>query len=60
MDKITFIIEQAEASGYNAKAETEAIFTQAGTLEDLNLNIADAIECHFDDEMLPGFVLKFV
>ncbi|MEO6981387.1 MAG: 2-oxoisovalerate dehydrogenase [Mucilaginibacter sp.] len=60
MNKLSFIIEPAEEGGYNARAESESIFTQAGTLEELNLNIADAIQCHFDDDLLPGFVLKFV
>jgi predicted RNase H-like HicB family nuclease len=60
MDKLTFIVEQAEKGGYNARAETESIFTQADTLQQLYLNIADAIECHFDDVILPGFTLKFV
>lgn len=60
MDKLTFIVEPAEEGGYNAHAETESIFTQAETLEELNLNIADAIKCHFDDEVLPKFYLKFV
>lgn len=60
MDKISFIIEQAEEGGFKARAVTESIFTQAETLEQLNLNIAEAIECHFDDAILPGFTLKFV
>jgi len=60
MDKLTFIIEQAEEGGYNAYEESESIFTQADTLEELNLNIEEAIDCHFDDEILPGFTLKFV
>jgi len=60
MDKITFIIEDAEEGGYNARAETESIFTQADTISQLNLNITDAIKCHFDDAILPGFTLKFV
>jgi predicted RNase H-like HicB family nuclease len=60
MDKIFFIIEQAVEGGYNARAENEAIFTQADTVQQLNLNIKDAIDCHYDDEVLPGFVLKFV
>lgn len=60
MIKISFWVEKAEEGGYNARAENESIFTQANTLEELNLNIADAIACHFDDDMLPGFTLKFV
>jgi predicted RNase H-like HicB family nuclease len=60
MGKIVFIVEHADEGGYNAHAETESIFTQAETLEQLNLNIAEAINCHFDDAILPGFTLKFV
>ncbi len=58
-NQIQFIITDAKEGGYNARAEKESIFTQAATLEELNLNIADAIQCHFDDEPLLGFVLKF-
>lgn len=58
MDKLTFLIDKADEGGYNAKAESESIFTQAETLKQLNLNIADAIACHFDDVILPGFVIK--
>ena len=47
--------------GYNAKAEQEAIFTQADTLEQLKINIVDAIKCHFDNKRpLPDFTLKFI
>ena len=59
MNKLTFIIERAEEGGYNARAETESIFTQANTLEQLNHKITEAIECHFDDAILPGFTLRF-
>jgi hypothetical protein len=34
MDKLKFIVEQAEEGGYNARAENESIFTQAETLEE--------------------------
>jgi predicted RNase H-like HicB family nuclease len=61
MQTFIFIVEDAEEGGYNARAESESIFTQADTLDELNLNIADAINCHFDEHAtLPGFVLKFV
>ena len=60
MNNITFLVNAAEEGGYNARAESESIFTEADTLDELNLNIADAIQCHFDDDILPGFVLKFV
>lgn len=60
MKKLIFIIDQAKEGGYNARAETASIFTQAETIEELKLNIADAIECHFDNDVLPAFTLKFV
>jgi len=60
MDRLTFIVDETDEGGYNARAATESIFTQADTLEQLNLNIAEAIECHFDDIILPGFTLKFI
>lgn len=58
MENLTFIVEEDIGGGYNAKAANEPIFTQADTLEQLNLNIAEAIECHFDDDIVPGFDLK--
>jgi len=60
MENLLFIVNHAEEGGYNARAENESIFTQADTIGQLNINIADSIECHFDDVILPGFVLKFV
>jgi len=60
MKTLVFIIDHAEEGGYNARAETESIFTQADTLEELNLNIADAIKCHFDDDTQRRFTLNFI
>jgi predicted RNase H-like HicB family nuclease len=60
MNEIFFLVEEAIEGGYNARAESESIFTQADTLEELNVNIADAIECHFDEAILPGFTLRFI
>ena len=60
MENLIFIIEKDTDGGYNARAANEAIFTQADTLIQLNLNIKEAIECHFDKIPLPGFTLNFV
>ena len=57
---MTFLINEAIEGGYNARSQHESIFTQADTIEELNINIADAISCHFDDEILPDFVLQFI
>jgi hypothetical protein len=60
MENISFTINSAVEGGYYAYAEGESIYTQADTLPQLNLNIADTIACRFDDVVLPGFTLKFV
>lgn len=48
MEEIIFLVEPAEDGGYIAKALTHAIFTEAETLEELRLNIKDAVHCHFE------------
>jgi len=60
MENLTFVVKNDIQGGYNARAENESIFTQADTLEELNFNIPEAIECHFDDVTLPGFTLRFI
>ncbi len=59
MEKLNFIVEPAKEGGYNARAETESIFTQAETLEELNLKIGEAILCHFDFGACSEFNLIF-
>jgi predicted RNase H-like HicB family nuclease len=49
MKEITFIASKAEEGGYNARAIGASIFTQAETLEELQVMIKDAIQCHFDE-----------
>jgi predicted RNase H-like HicB family nuclease len=60
MYEILFLVEEAIEGGYNARARNESIFTQGDTIEQLKLNIADAIECHFDYKTPPSFVLRFI
>ncbi|MBD1365280.1 2-oxoisovalerate dehydrogenase [Mucilaginibacter sp. ZT4R22] len=52
---IDFIVN----NGYTARAIDYSIFTQANTLEELELNIAEAITCHFDGPIFPKFKLIF-
>ena len=60
MENLFFVVDADVDGGYNARAVNEAIFTQADTLDQLKLNIAEAMECHFGDKILPCFDLKFV
>lgn len=50
---VFFLVEEAPVGGYVAKAMDESIFTQAETLEELRMEIKEAVSCHFDDGKLP-------
>ncbi|MBF2056452.1 MAG: 2-oxoisovalerate dehydrogenase [Cyanobacterium sp. T60_A2020_053] len=55
--EIIFLVEEATEGGYIAQALGESIFTEAETLEQLKIEIKDAVNCHFiDEEMLPQII----
>jgi hypothetical protein len=56
MNEIFFLVEEAIEGGYNARAIGEAIFTQADTLDELKINIREAVHCHFDDNNIPKII----
>lgn len=56
MREIFFLVEEPLEGGYIAKALGESIFTQAENLEDLKINIKDAIFCHFEEEKMPKII----
>jgi hypothetical protein len=56
MNEIFFLIEEALEGGYTAKAIGESIFTEADTMDELKLNIREAVYCHFDDDKLPKII----
>jgi predicted RNase H-like HicB family nuclease len=56
MNEIIFLIEEALEGGYTAKALGESIFTEAETVEELKINIKEAVECHFDEEKKPKII----
>ncbi len=49
MNEIIFLIEEALEGGYTAKAIGESIFTEADTMDEIKVNIKEAVECHFDE-----------
>jgi len=61
MKEIFFLVEEAQEGGYTARALGESIFTEADNLDELRLNIRDAINCHFDEGQEPKVIrLHFV
>lgn len=53
MNEVFFLVEEAIEGGYIARAIGESIFTEAETMDELKINIREAVHCHFDDDKLP-------
>ena len=47
--ELIFEIRDAEEGGYCAHALGHAIFTEAGTWEELRANVLEAVGLHFED-----------
>ena len=47
--EIIFSVKKSPEGGYEARAVGHSIFTQAGTMDELKLNIREAVRSHFDD-----------
>ncbi len=61
MNELIFLVEESVDGGYEAKAIGESIFTQGEDLEDLKVQIKEAINCHFEENSMPKMVrLHFV
>ena len=60
MNEIFFLVEEAIEGGYNARAIGESIYTQADTIDELKINIREAVQCHFDDNAPKLIRLHFV
>jgi predicted RNase H-like HicB family nuclease len=60
-NEIIFYIEESLDGGFEAKALGYPIFTDGETIEELKMNIKDAIRCHFDQGEIPQVIrLHFV
>lgn len=61
MNEIIFVVEEAPEGGYSAKALDAPIFTEADDLAELEINIPDAVVCHFEEPERPRIIrLHFV
>ena len=60
-NEIIFYIEESLDGGYEARALGHSIFTDGDTIDELKVNIKDAVRCHFDAEEAPQIIkLHFV
>ena len=48
MNEIIFVIEPAIEGGYTPRALGESIFTEGDDVDELRVNIRDAVDCHFE------------
>jgi alkanesulfonate monooxygenase SsuD/methylene tetrahydromethanopterin reductase-like flavin-dependent oxidoreductase (luciferase family) len=56
MDEIIFLVQESPEGGYEAQALSEAIFTEAETLPELQERVRDAVRCHFEEARRPRII----
>jgi hypothetical protein len=47
--EIIFSVQESPEGGYEARALDHSIFAQADTMDELKVNVREAVRCHFDD-----------
>ncbi|MCD4749099.1 MAG: hypothetical protein K8R59_06980 [Thermoanaerobaculales bacterium] len=59
--ELVVLVEEAPEGGFTAKALGTALFTDGETLEEVEANVRDAIQCHFEEADRPRVIrLHFV
>ena len=56
MIEIIFVVEEAHEGGLTARALGESIFTEAETIDELKINVKEAVECHFDGDKMTKMI----
>jgi len=56
MNEIIFLVNESAEGGYEAKALSESIYTEADTPEELKVMVRDAVACHFEDHERPKVI----
>jgi predicted RNase H-like HicB family nuclease len=54
--EIIFLVKESPEGGYEAKAVSHSIFTEADTIEELRVMVKDAVECHFEESIRPKLI----
>jgi len=55
-NEILFLVQPSSEGGYEARALSHSIYTEADTLEELREMIRDAVHCHFGEAERPGVI----
>lgn len=56
MNEIIFLVQEASEGGYEAKALSASIYTEADTLDELKEMLRDAVACHFEKDQRPSII----
>ena len=56
MTEIVFLVQDSPEGGFEARALSASIYTEADTLDDLRAMVRDAVNCHFGDDERPKLV----
>jgi hypothetical protein len=54
--EIIFLVEEAPEGGYQARALSHPIFTEADSLHELKVMLQDAVRCHFEEADRPVII----
>ena len=54
--EIIFAVQESPEGGFEAKALSHSIYTEAETLDELKKNVRDAVRCHFEDNDRPSVI----
>ena len=56
MEEIIFLVQDSPEGGFEAKALGESIFCEGDTIDELKVNLVDAVKCHFESDNLPKII----
>ena len=54
--EIIFAVQESVEGGFEARALSHSIYTEAETLEELKKKVQDAVRCHFDEMDRPSLI----
>jgi hypothetical protein len=54
--EIIFAVQESLEGGFEARALSHSIYTEADTFDELKKNVQDAVRCHFEGSERPSVI----
>jgi len=54
--EIIFAVQESLEGGFEARALSHSIYTEAETLDELKKKVQDAVRCHFEEKDRPALI----